>query len=268
MFKKVLILGAVVLAGLFVAKKTHLCSYVSTVWNEVRQEARAQIPTRFELDRMRNEIGRMDNDIRDMVGPIAEHMADVSKLKKDIEKTRTGLTQQKAALQTLLSGVQKGEEFVVYGDTKLTPKRAQQQVESDFRNCKNLETHLATQEKLLTNKERALEATRDHLNKMIAQKREFELQLAELETAQEVLDAQTTGTSPIVDSGRATEIRATLERIQRLQEVARNKLALLNGGLTPEPVAPGNQNNTVNLDEVRNYLNPPAPNGNTRTARQ
>ena len=40
MFKKVLILGAVVLAGLFLVKKTHVCSYIGTAWSQLREDAR------------------------------------------------------------------------------------------------------------------------------------------------------------------------------------------------------------------------------------
>jgi chromosome segregation ATPase len=270
MLKKVLILGVVVLAGLFVAKKTHLCSYASTLWTQVRQEARAQVPTSFELDRIRNEIGRMEGDIANMVSPIAEHMADISKLRKDITKTRSVLTERKAGLQTMLSDLQnlpKGEEFIAYGDRKLTPDRVRDKVQTDFGACKRLETTLASQERLLATKERALEATREQLNKLIAQKREFALQLAELEARQQELDVRKSGSDLRVDDSRATEIKDAIERIEHRQEVETHKLDLINGDLSTTNLNPRNRGNTgANLDEVRAYLQGPVANNNTTTA--
>jgi len=267
MIKKVLILGAVVLAGLFVAKKTHLFSYAGTLWTQARQEARASVPTRFELDRIRHEIGRMDGDIRDMVGPIAEHMADISRLKKDIEKTRTVLGERKAGLQTVLTDLQKGEESVEYGGRRLRPDQVKERVQFDFNSCKRLETHLTSQEKLLVNKERALQATREHLNKLIAQKREFELQLAELETRQEELDVRNSGSDLRVDDSRATEIKDALSRIEHRQDVEQNKLDLVNGDLSTDNLNGRNRGNTgANLEEVRAYLQGnAAPQGATTT---
>jgi len=269
--KKTLIIGAVVLAGLFIARKTHLCSYASTLWTQVRQEAKAQIPTKFELDRIRQEIVRMDGDIKGMASPIAEHMAAVSRLKKDIEKSRTTLTERKADIKTMVADLDKGGAFIVYGDRQFTLKQVQNQVERDAAACKRLESHLALQEKLLVAKEQALDATREQLNKLIAQRDEFKVRLAEAETREEQLRIAEIGSSVPSNYGRATELNESLTNLQQQQDVREKRLEVENGALAASNISPRATSSSTNLDEVRNWLHgpaAPAPNGGTKTAQK
>jgi chromosome segregation ATPase len=243
--KKILVIGLLVLAGLWLAKRTHVGSYVATAWSHVRHEANAQVPVKFELDRIRGEIDRMDNDIRGMVSPIAEHMASISKLKKDIDRTRTRLTDQKTNLLTMTTSLQKDEGAP-------NADRLRRRLQRDFNSYKQLQNTLTTQEKLLAAKEKSLDAAREQLNKLIALRDDFKVRLAQLEAEEENLQVARTGTDLQVDQSRATEIQAALDAVEHRQEVLRNEIKLLAGELN-NPSTPSHQT-TVNLDEIRNYL--------------
>jgi len=267
MVKKLLILGAVVLAGLFIARKTHFCSYASTFWTQVRQEAKSQIPNRFELQRIRDEVNRMDGDIKGMVGPIAEHMASIDKLKRDIDQTRTKLQTHKTSLQTMVADLDKGGETFVYQRQTFSADEVRKQDDREVSTCKLLEATLAQQQKLLAAKEQVLRTTRDQLNTLIAQKCDFEIRVAELETRLEEYELQKIASDPLVDNGRATALKADLEALDHRINTGKHAIEILRGGLvpgTPAPQAPGN----TNLDEVRNYLQAPAANGDTKTAKR
>src|SRR5262249_1016146 len=112
--KKLLLIGLIVVGGLFLAKKTSLCSYAGTFWSRVRHEAKNQVPVKFELDRIRNEIARMDSDLQNMLSPIAENMVAVKRLKKDIEVTRGRLDEQKASLLTMTKDLEGNPRFITY----------------------------------------------------------------------------------------------------------------------------------------------------------
>jgi chromosome segregation ATPase len=243
--KKILVIGVLVLAGLWLAKRTHVGSYATTAWNHLRQEADSQVPVKFELDRIRGEIDRMDGDIRGMVSPIAEHMASISKLKKDIDRTRTRLTDQKANLLTMTTSLQKDDG--VRGADQLRHR-----LQRDFNSYKQLQNTLATREKLLAAKEKSLDAAREKLNKLIALRDDFKVRLAQLEAEEENLQVARSGSDLQVDQSRATEIKAALDAVEHRQEVLRNEINLLAGELTgPNAPSPAT---TVNLDEIRNYL--------------
>jgi peptidoglycan hydrolase CwlO-like protein len=267
LMKKVLALGLVVLAGLVVARKTHLASYARTLWSQVRQEAKAQVPVKFELDRIRNEIDAMDDDIRGMVSPIAEHMAGVAELKHDIEQGQSRLARQKASLLTMTQCLQRPGDRVAYKGEQVSAVSLRRQMQRDFSLYKQMEAQVATQEKLLAARQRALDAAREQLNKLIAKKDEFTIQLAQLEAEQQLIEAAGTGTDLRVNDSRASEIATALAAVRHEQEVARNKIRLLTGeavaASSPGPEQPG-----ASPDEVRAYLEGNAPAGGTRAARR
>jgi chromosome segregation ATPase len=254
--KKLLLIGLIVVGGLFLAKKTSLCSYAGTFWSKVRHEAKIAVPTKFELDRIRHEIGRMDADIRDMLSPIAENMAAVKRLKRDIETTRGRLEEQKATLLTMTKDLEGNPQFITYGGEKYTANRIRLKLERDFASYQRVEAKLKSQEKLLEAKERTLTATRDQLNKVIAKKRDFELRLARLEADEETLQIARIGSPGIqLDDRRATEIEAALAGVERLHDVEREKLDILNGPLASDIIAvPERTRPSVDPTTVRNYL--------------
>lgn len=262
--KKLLVLGLVVLAGLWVVRKTSVLSYAGTFWSHVRHEAKAQVPTQFELDRIRHEIAQMDGDIRGMVSPIAEHMAAVSRLRRDIQTTRNNLADQKERLLSMTGLLEKGGDRVSWRGESVPTERLRQQMQRDFSNYKLLQAQLATQEKLLVAKDRALEGTREQLNKLIAKKRDYEVRLARLEAEEQILTVARTGTSLEVDESRATEIQAALDNIEHRQEVEKNKLTILTNGDALTDHTPGPDQPAASPGEVRDYLQG-TPN-NTRTA--
>ena len=254
--KKLLLIGLIVVGGLFLVRKTSLCSYAGTLWSQARHEAKAQVPIKFELDRIRHEISRMDSDIRGMLSPIAENMAAVKRLKKDVEATRTRLEEQKSSLLTMTKDLESNPQFITYGGEKFTAARIRVKLERDFAAYKHCEAKMKSQESLLEAKERALSATREQLNKLIAKRREFEVRLAQLSADEETLQIARIGSKGIqLDDSRATEIEAALAEVERRHDVQREELELLNGPLASDiiPVHERTQSG-VDLTEVRNYL--------------
>jgi chromosome segregation ATPase len=258
--KKLVVLGLVALVALWAARKTHLASYVRTLWGQVRQEAKAQVPVRFEFERIRQEIDQLDDDIRAMAGPLAEHMASVAELRRDLGHSKDALARQKAGLLTMTECLKQPGERVAYRGEQVSADGLRRQLQRDFALYKQLQAHAATQQKLLATKERALEAAREQLDKLIAKKDEFKVQLAQLEAEQQLIEAAGTGTGLRVDDSRAGEIAAALAAVRHEQEVARNKLSLLTGEAVTAD-APGQQPG-ASAEEVRAYLTGhPASNG-------
>src|SRR5262245_49226095 len=87
--------------GVFLARKTSFWSYAGTLWSQVKTETKNNIPTRFEIQRVRHELAQLDNDISAMIRPIAEYKAAVGLLHKDIAKTEAALEEQKPVLLTM-----------------------------------------------------------------------------------------------------------------------------------------------------------------------
>jgi chromosome segregation ATPase len=263
--KKLLVIGLVVLAGLWVARRTHLASYACTLWSNVRTEAKNQVPVKFELDRIRHEIAQMDGDIRNMVGPLAEHQAGINELRRSIDETRGKMVQQKAGLLSLTACLDKGGDQVEVNHQRVPAARVRSKMQRDFSNYKLLQSKVATQEKLLAAKEKAFDAAREQLNKLIAKQRDFKVQVEQLAAEQQLIEAAGTGTDLRVDDSRASDIQSTLNDIRHRQEVARNTMTLLSGQLVTDNLQADEQAGAT-TDEVRNYLQGNAPNPGPQTA--
>ena len=77
MTKKLVIAGIIVVAALWVAKKTHFMSYAATCIAHGKESVRQHIPRDLELARIRNEIKQLDRDYTDLFDPIAEKKVSV-----------------------------------------------------------------------------------------------------------------------------------------------------------------------------------------------
>jgi septal ring factor EnvC (AmiA/AmiB activator) len=258
MKRKLIVTGLVLLGGLWLAKKTSLCSYASVLWARVKADAKEQVPTQVELERVRLEIAGMDKDVSNMLRPIAEQMATINRLKKDIQTSQARLAEQKALLLTITKDLEGNPAMVEYGGQLYSADRVRTKLQTDFDSYKRCEAHLKSQEKLLDAKDRALAATREQLAKIIAKKKEYEVRLAQLEADEETLKIARMGTKVQLDDSRATEIEAILSQIERRHDVQRAELELLSGPQANDfiPVEQRTRTPTKapDLGEIRNHL--------------
>jgi peptidoglycan hydrolase CwlO-like protein len=135
MFKLIgkVVLGSVIAlcaCGL-VAKKTNLTSYASALWNNITTEAENQIPTKFELERIRNEIASLDGDISGMIRPIAETKAVIEKMTKDIDRDQKTLDEQKASLLAIVRQLDTNPKYVTVGLKQVDTSKVKIQLERD-----------------------------------------------------------------------------------------------------------------------------------------
>src|SRR5690242_21474144 len=105
MMKKILALALIVGVGLFVARKTHFGSYVNTCVTQVSKDVKRQIPTKFELQRIRNEISQLDHDVARAIRPVAEFKTDIEWLRKDVEKSERNREEKRKQLLAMTEDV-------------------------------------------------------------------------------------------------------------------------------------------------------------------
>ena len=257
MIRKLIIFGLILGVGFWLVKKTSAFSYARVLWCHVTAQAKENVPTQVELDRVRLEIAQMDRDISNMLRPIAEHMAAVNRLKKDIDGTRGSLAEEKTVLLAVAKDLETNATTVEYRGELYSADRVRNKLQRDFDSFKRRENHLKSQEKLLDAKERALSATREQLAKMVSKKREYELRLAQLEADEETLKIARMGTKVKIDDSRATEIEAILSHIEHRHEVQRAELDLMSGPSANDFIPAEQRTRPITKTEpteIRNYL--------------
>jgi phage shock protein A len=255
MFKKLVIGGVIALACIWAAKKTHVGSYASTVVAFGKEQVCGQIPRELELARVEHEIQQLDRDYQGLLGPIAEKMASVKKLEREIATARENQQDQRDALLALTKAVDAKETQISYNGKTFVLDRAKVKLARDFATFKKLETHLASKEKLMEAEIKNLAAIRDQLDKLIGQKREFEIRLAQLEAEEATLKVARIQTPLQTDDGRVADIKRTLDRIEHGQAVEQNKHVLEQQyGSKIADAQPNTPVGVLDLDEIRGYL--------------
>jgi hypothetical protein len=259
--KKTIALVAAGVIGLAVlAKTTNVSSYVSTLYKQARTAAKAQVPTKFEIDRIRNDIASLDQDLDRMIRPIAEHKVAVERMRKDVARDEERLVEQKRVLldaTTAVKNAKKGERLFYGAPPKpFTADQVKAKIAIDFEVFKRFENHVAAQKKLLESKEGTLHAAQEQLQSFMSKKREFEVQLAQLEAEHEINVVAAVGTDIKIDTTRAATIAQSLadlkETIDKDREVAemRKNFVNLNGIQLNQP----QQAVAVDLDAIQVHL--------------
>src|SRR3974390_1565498 len=147
--KKYLILGAIgLIAVAAIAAKTSAWRYLRTAACQVSAQAKGNVPTKFELERIRNEITALDGDIGQMVRPIAEYKSAIDKLRKDIARSETTLDKQKKLLLEVVEDLQAGKQIVI-NDRTIAPDQVRRQLQRDTDRMKVLEKQLGVQRQVL-----------------------------------------------------------------------------------------------------------------------
>jgi septal ring factor EnvC (AmiA/AmiB activator) len=252
--KKLVLLGLIgAVAVVFVAKKTHMCSYASTFVSQVERDAKNQIPGKFELERIRNEIGEMDSDISQMIRPIAEYKVVIEKMRKDITKSQSNIEEQKKNLLGVVDDLKDNPTHLVINSQKYSAVRVRQQLQRDLEMLKKKEKQVKTQQEILEAKEAALAATQEQLAKLISKKREYELRLAQLEADEERLQTERIGSDIKIDSGRATQIDNSLAELEQRQKVLLEEVRMRTGNIVNVPLQE-RSSVPVDLQAIRQYL--------------
>jgi len=254
--KKLILIGLIgAVAVVAVAKKTNAWSYTTTMVAQVEKGAKEQIPTKFELERIRQEISGLDGDINQMIRPIAEYRVAIDRMRKDITKTQGNIEERKKTLLAVVEDLQAedGKNHVKINNRKYSVEQVRRQLQRDTEELKQLQKHVKTQQQVLEAKEASLRATQEQLAKVISKKREYELRLAQLEAEEETLQVARIGSDIKIDSSRATQIENALADIERNQEVARREIEMRTGDLASIPLqerTPG----PLDLQAIRNFL--------------
>jgi peptidoglycan hydrolase CwlO-like protein len=226
MRKKLGLAVLILVAGLFVAKKTNFCSYVSTAWAKFKKGAKNQVPLEFEIERVRTQIAKLDEDVRDQLGPIAEDMASIKELGEKIKAARENLAERKTSLLALSRELKKGSKLISYRDEEYTTEEARSQLALDFAAYKRDQADLKSQENILVNKKKAVRAVRQQLSAIRTLKRDLEVQVARLEAELKAVRLAQTRDKYQLDDTRLSDIKQSLAEIQHRLDVESEKTKL------------------------------------------
>jgi peptidoglycan hydrolase CwlO-like protein len=228
--KKYLIIGiACTVALVAVAKTTNLSSYAATLFKQVQKDVDTQIPTKFEIERIRHEIANLDGDISGMIRPIAEYKAEIVRTRKEVAANQTTIEEKKQKLLAFVPKMEGNSKFVRCDGRDVPMERFKAEFQRQTDGLKSMEKNLKTQQQVLEAKEKSLKATQDQLEKVVSKKREYEGRLAELEALAQSVQCQLIASDIKIDSSRATQIEDALRKLETKLEADRHEVEMRQG---------------------------------------
>jgi len=217
--KKWVIIVAVVLAGIFLVKTTHMASYGRIMFEKARAGLQRSIPREVEIERVRNEIARLDNDIRKLLRPIAEKMTTIEQTEKDVQSTEAKLTTQREQLVRLTEEVASNNERVSYGRQNLSLVQAKKRLNTDVSLYETRKANLESKKRRLEAQRTSVAATQEQLTALMEQKRELSNRLEEVIANEEINKLNEIARPLPFNKGRVADITNTLNRLEREQSI-------------------------------------------------
>jgi chromosome segregation ATPase len=256
MCKKITVGVLVALACLWAVRKTHVLSYASTIVTSGQEHFRKQIPRELELARVRNEIQNLDRDYQALFGPVAERTAAVKRLERQVVAGTANLTHQREALLAFTKAVEAKETQISFNGSTYCLPEAKNKLAYNFAFFKKQQADLTVKEKQLEAERACLAATKDQLDKLMTQKREFETRLLNLEAEEATLAVVATKIPLPSDNSRVADIDQTLKYIAESQELENERRTIQQqyGSKIGDASPSATQSPAVDYQEIRDYL--------------
>lgn len=248
--------AALVIGG--VVFGTELGSYLRSSTRAVTSAVKGNVPIEFELRRARDMLDDIIPEMHASIRSIAEQEVEIASLKAEILDSDRGLAEARgkvAKVRECLStpGSQFSIGQVVYSRDELKEDLARR-----FERTKEAELSLAGKRRLLSNREKSLQAALAMFDRTRNARSELEGQIASLESQHKMVQMASVGSGVQIDHSKLAQTEKLIADIKKQLDVAERVLAHKAKFVDPIPVS-SNVNEKELLTEVDAYLAPEAP---------
>ncbi len=220
MFKKLVVTGIAIGAGLFLLRSTHLGAYARTAWAKARTTVQGQIPLEFQLESIRGEVAQLMPDMKRHISQVAAETVAIDSLRDEVVAIRGNLDSQKELVRAMSDELRHGKtQQVVFHDRKYSPERFQERLTIELLGAKQCAENLKAKEQLLEAKEKGLEAAKLQLTSMRNQKQTLEVQIAQLEAELKTLRLAQCKSDFQLDDSRLSHIKGALAEVRNQMKV-------------------------------------------------
>lgn len=214
--KKLVIIGLLVVGGLYICNKTRVGSYLAALVSRGEEALDRAGPRGLRIDTVRREIDKLDAEFRAQLGPVAAKKNALNELERKLKTDRARLEGQQAQILELARLVKSGSRTVTLTDgSELTLDEAKTRLAAAERAIAQLEQ----QEKRLAVQRDSLRAAEEKLQKSAAVITALEERLDRVRDAEDTLALSRLSTSVRDNRGRVASVTRTLEKIETEQNV-------------------------------------------------
>lgn len=225
-FRRLLLAGLVTLAVGFLVFGTHLFSYVRTGYREARNRIRSTIPIEFEILRLEDLLEDLGPELHKVKERVAEEQVGIRHLERELQRLRQrGLTEREE-LRALRAALGQSTGEVRVGRLRYTRAHVEADLARRLDRIRALRGLIASKERLLQARRRALEAAKQKLARFDAERTRLAAAVEELRAELRELQTLQAGTLKVaIDESRLDEARRLADKVRTRLEVARAMLA-------------------------------------------
>ncbi|MGO9114208.1 MAG: hypothetical protein ACLP9L_33760 [Thermoguttaceae bacterium] len=257
MVKKIFITtAAILLAGVMLFGRNTL-GYIRTSLGYVHDSVRNSVPVGFEIDHARQMIQDLVPEVRKNMHVIAKEEVEVQRLEEQIANCESKLTKDKEQILRLKTDLATAKEAYQYGGRNYSVAEVKTDLANRFDRYKTADATLSSLKQVHDARVKSLSAARQKLEGMLAQKRQLQVEVENLEARnQMVAAAQTTSNYQFDDSqlGHVKELVQDLKSRLEVSEKMVNAESEYQGEIPLEKATPQNI-----VDQVGNYFGEKTP---------
>jgi hypothetical protein len=245
--------AALVIGG--VVFGTDLGSYIRSSSRSISAAVKDNVPIEFELRRARDLLDDIIPEMHASIRAIAEQEVEIASLKAEIADGDRALAEAKGKVSKVRECLSTpGSQFsighVIYSRDELKEDLARR-----FERTKEAELALSGKRRLLSNREKSLQAGLQMFERTRSQRSQLESQIAALESQHKMVQMASVGSGVQIDHSKLAQTEKLISDIKKHLDVAERVLAHKAKFVDSIPVeSPVNEKEL--LTEVDAYLNP------------
>jgi chromosome segregation ATPase len=257
MIRKTLIAtAAIVLATVFLFGRNSL-GYLRTSWGYVHDSVHNAVPVGFEIDNARRMIQGLGPEVRKNMHVIADQAVKVQGLEEQIGNLEAKLAKDKEQLLRLKTDLAAGKESYSYGDRSYTAAEVRTDLANRFNRYKTSEATLASLRQVHDARVKGLAAARQQLDGMLAQKRQLQVEVENLEARNQMVAAAETTSNYQFDDSQLGHVKELVQDLKTRLEVSEKMVSVENEFQGEIPLDKATPQNIVN--QVGDYFGPKKP---------
>ncbi|MCA9186101.1 MAG: hypothetical protein R3E01_29780 [Pirellulaceae bacterium] len=226
MVKKALFLvgGFVLLIGMMFGRDAF--SYARTSMGWVKDSVKNSVPVEFEIERARKAITELQPEIRRNMHVIAKEEVEVERLNEQVARLESRLTQDRDNIMEMKADLQKGGDHIYYASRRYTSNQVRTDLAARFERYKTNDATLNQLTKVLEARRNGLDGAREKLDEMLSMRRQLEVEIANLEARQKMVDVAKTASRYQFDDSQLSRVKELVSDIQTRIEVEEKLMAV------------------------------------------
>lgn len=204
---------------------TDLGSYVRSSANSVRTAVTDAVPIDFQLKRAHDMLQDVIPEMHANIKLIAQQEVEITNLKTDLTDSQKALANEAKQVQALRNCMLVSHDTYNVGGVTYTQAQLTEELSNRFDRYKEAEVILASKQRLLENREKALRAGMDMLERTRAQKAMLENKIAALESQFRLIQAASVGSNLSIDHSKLAKTEKLIADIKNQLDVAERVMA-------------------------------------------